>query len=218
MLKTCQKTLKRALNKFHRAEDGSFAVEAILVTPLLFTGLMLSFGWFTAFQAKAEANKAAYTLSDYITRQTEAITPEFIEGLADIYRFLNNDGDISLRVSAVKWSTADNDDGQYELVWSDAEGDYTALSNGGLSDIEARLPIMTDGAEVIVVETERSWSAPFDMGLDDVVFADFVVTTPRFAAQIPFDDGSQTTTSDASEEGEVDYNWGNRRRGDRRHH
>lgn len=83
---------RAALTRFRRSEDGLLSVEAALCFPLLFTGLIISYSYFTAFEAKGRANKAAYTLSDYVTRQTEAVTPDFIEGLADIYAFLNNDG------------------------------------------------------------------------------------------------------------------------------
>ncbi|WP_417257762.1 TadE/TadG family type IV pilus assembly protein [Celeribacter sp.] len=207
MLVKCQKVLKNSLNAFRRSDEGSMSVEAILVTPLLLTSVMLSYGWFTAFDAKARANKAAYTISDYVTRQTDAITPEFIEGLGNIYRFLNNEGDIALRVSSVRWSTSDDEDGDYELLWSAATGTYSALEDADISDISERLPILTDGGEVIVVETVRPWTAPFNVGLGEVFFSDFVTTTPRFSTQIAYDDGSDEGGAGMSDDPDVDGEW-----------
>lgn len=175
------------LARFRMRDEGSLSVEAVLVTPLLFTGLMISYGWFSAFRAKADATKAAFTLSDYISRQTNTVTPEFIDGMGALYAFLNNDGDTSLRVSAVRWSTAENQDGQYELVWSRGVGAFPDLSSVG--EIEARLPLMSDGAEVVVVETERHWDAPFDMDLENFRFYDIAITSPRFATQVVYDSG-----------------------------
>ncbi len=207
MLGKCQKVLKHSMNAFRRTDEGSMSVEAVLVTPLLLTALMLSYGWFTAFEAKARANKAAYTISDYVTRQTTAITPEFIAGLGDIYKFLNNEGDISLRVSSVRWSTANDEDGAYELLWSAAAGGYTAMDDSDITGITDRLPILTDGGEVIVVETERPWSAPFEIGLDGITFADFVTTTPRFSSQITYDDGTNANGGNDAEDQEVEEEW-----------
>ncbi|WP_417243038.1 TadE/TadG family type IV pilus assembly protein [Celeribacter sp.] len=180
----------KAGRAFGRTTDGSASVEAILVTPLLLTALMLSYGFFSAFDAKMRATKAAYTLADYVTRQTTAVTPEFVAGMAEMSKFLNNQGDISLRVSAVRWSTATNDEGAYELVWSSGTGALAALDS--LSTIEARLPLLSEGSEVVVVESIRPWSAPFGMGLDDVQFTDIVTTQPRFSTQVMFDDGTDT--------------------------
>lgn len=178
---------RAALTRFRRSEDGLLSVEAALCFPLLFTGLIISYSYFTAFEAKGRANKAAYTLSDYVTRQTEAVTPDFIEGLADIYAFLNNDGDVSIRVSSVQWTEVKNE-GEYKLVWSDAHGNLEALTDETLSKIEARLPIMSKGAEVIVVETMRHWNAPFLVGLGEVEFYDLITTMPRFATKVAFED------------------------------
>ncbi|WP_417257761.1 TadE/TadG family type IV pilus assembly protein [Celeribacter sp.] len=181
--------LSKARRAFRQNTDGSLSVEAILVTPLLLTAVMLSYGYFTAFDAKMRANKAANTLADYVTRQTEAVTPEFVAGLAEMYKFLNNEGDISLRVSAVRWSTADNEEGAYELVWSSGTGELASLET--LDAIEPRLPLLSDGNEVVVIETVRPWSAPFKLGLADVKFSDVITTQPRFATQVAYDDGSE---------------------------
>lgn len=185
--------LRRVRRSFHRKADGSMSVEAMLVMPLILTALMMSYGFYSAFDAKMRANKAAYTLADYITRQTDAVTPEFVEGMAEMYKFLNNKRDISLRVSAVRWSTANTDAGEYELVWSSGMGDLAALD--GASDIESRLPLLSNGSEVVVVETIRPWSTPFNIGLDSIKFSDVVTTQPRFATQVLYEDGSTTTSA-----------------------
>lgn len=189
---TLMKRARRSIARYHRGDAGLLSVEAALTFPVLFMGLIISFSYFAAFEAKTRANKSAYTLSDYVTRQTEAVTPDFIDGLADIYRFLNNDGDVSIRVSAVKWTEVDGE-GKYVLSWSDAEGDFEPLSEATLGEVEPRLPIMSKGAEVVVVETKRFWNAPIKAGLGEMEFYDFVTTMPRFATQVPFEDPAQSS-------------------------
>ncbi|WP_417249935.1 TadE/TadG family type IV pilus assembly protein [Celeribacter sp.] len=185
--------VKAARARFHRADEGSMSVEAIISVPVVFTALIFSYCYFSAFEAKAQANKAAYTLADYVTRQTDAVTPEFIDGLKGIYTFLTRDYDVSVRVSAVKWieEDGDEDSGEYVLQWSTAKGDFDPLTDDNFAVIEGRLPIMSAGNESIVVETMRYWSAPMIIGLDKVQFYDIISSMPRFATHVAFDDSGR---------------------------
>jgi hypothetical protein len=200
---------KLKLNTFLKDDSGSLSVEAVLVAPLIFLGLTMTFTFFSAFQAKAAANKAAYTVSDYISRQTETLDADFMEGLGDIYGFLTRNSDDSMRVSSVKWiKDVDTDEGEYYLEWSYAVNGDTALTDVTLSSVEDRLPLLSSGETILLVETDTSWTPIFDVGLDAFTFTDIITTKPRFATQVVFDTGSlgSASASDSiydDEEGEA---------------
>ncbi|WP_321364043.1 hypothetical protein [uncultured Celeribacter sp.] len=204
-----QKITGRGHGRFLRAEGGSVSVEAMFVTPGLIILMMFIYTAFSAFEAKAKANKANYTISDYISRQTDEIDKTFLDGLAELYKFLNNDGHIDMRVSAVQFVIDENNNESHELVWSYGTGDYTALSQGTLSKVENRLPLLADGEEVIVVETQRKWYPVFLAGLKAMDFADVVTTKPRFASQVLYDDGVEEVNNashEDSDDSDVDSN------------
>ncbi|WP_434288045.1 TadE/TadG family type IV pilus assembly protein [Celeribacter sp. SCSIO 80788] len=199
--------MRRLLRRFSRDDGGSVAIEALIVAPALIFSLMAFYTFFAAFEAKARANKANYTISDYISRQTDTIDDTFMGGLADLYRFLNNDGEIDMRVSAVQFVIDDDENESYELVWSYATGDYVKLTDITLTEVEERLPLMADGEEVIVVETQRGWVAPFNAILTELDFEDIVTTKPRFASQVIYDDGTEVindATHEDSDDSDVD--------------
>lgn len=192
------------------------SLEAMLIAPFLLVMLMFCYMFFGAFEAKARANKANYTISDYLSRQTDAIDATFLDGLADVYRFLNNQGDIDMRTSAIQYTVDTDGNGSHKLIWSYATGDYLALTDETLATVEQRVPILADGEEVLLIETVRPWTAPFSvLGIDpNFEFLDIVATKPRFATQVPFDDGTSDTTSESTSDTTTDestltptYDW-----------
>ncbi|MBU2867063.1 TadE/TadG family type IV pilus assembly protein [Pacificibacter marinus] len=175
----------------YRCSDlGSMSIETVLVLPVILTGLLLAYTYFSAFQIKGMANKAAYTVSDYVSRQTDPIDADFVEGLSSIYGYLTNTGTKSLRLSSFTWSDIDGSP-DYKLEWSYAANGGEALNGESYSSVVSRLPAMTSGETVLVMETTTDWAPVFNVGLDDLTFTDFVVTKPRFATQVLFDDGSE---------------------------
>lgn len=199
--------VKRLRNHFQRDETGSVAIEALLVTPGLIIFLMFAYTAFSAFQAKAQANKANYTISDYISRQTDTIDDTFLDGLAQLYEFLNNYSDTDMRVSAVEYYIDEDENEGYDLVWSYATGDYTKLTDDTVSEIEERIPLLADGEQVLVVETVRDWTPVFNVGFNTIAFTDIVTTKPRFATQVDYegaDEEEEVTTSQDSNDNDVE--------------
>lgn len=192
--KTAQ-SIAALMGRFKRGDSGSMTVEAVLVLPTVLFGLLFVYTYFSAFQVKSMANKAAYTVSDYVSRQTTPVDADFIEGLADIYGFLTNTGHKSMRVSSFTWSDSDGS-GEYSLQWSYAADGGTALTGDTIAEVLPRLPILTNGETVLIVEAATGWSPIFDVGLQTLSFPDLVATKPRFATQVLFDDGSGSSTSD----------------------
>ncbi|RPE72012.1 hypothetical protein EDD53_1149 [Pacificibacter maritimus] len=181
--------------RYGRSEHGSMSVEAILVLPVIFFGLMFIYTYFAAFQLKGLSNKATYTVSDYLSRQTEPVDSNFIEGLSDIYQFLTNADSNYLRVSSVTWSI-DDGEGAYELQWSYGANSVPPLTD--IADIQERLPLLALGETILVLEASNDFNPLFNIGLNAFSVADFVATKPRFATQVVFDDGSSGGGTPAS--------------------
>ncbi|AJE48033.1 TadE/TadG family type IV pilus assembly protein [Celeribacter indicus] len=178
----------QALHRAYRQRtEATLTVETVLVLPLLVTAITMTYSYFAAFEQKAIANKAAYTISDYLSRQTVPINADFIDGLEEIYRFLNNVPDARLRVTSVRRSQDWNKNEYYKLIWSYASNGGTVLTQDTLASVEDRLPTLALGEEFVIVEVSRDWQPIFKVGLGTVTFGDFVVTKPRFAPKVVFE-------------------------------
>jgi hypothetical protein len=180
--------------RYRRSDLGSMSIETVLVLPVILTGMLLTYTYFSAFQVKSMANKAAYTVSDYVSRQTDPIDADFVEGLSSIYGYLTNTGTKALRLSSFTWSDIDGSP-DYKLEWSYAADGGAALNDESYTSLVSRLPILTSGETVLMLETTTDWVPIFNVGLEDLTFEDIVATKPRFATQVLFDDGSEEDTS-----------------------
>ena len=74
--------LRQAGKRFCTSERGTAPVEAVIVTPLLFWWYLASYQYFDAFREKNASQKAAYAISDLISRETEEIDTAYIERMA----------------------------------------------------------------------------------------------------------------------------------------
>jgi len=97
-----------------------------------------------------------------------------------------------VRVSAVTWATQANGEGAYQLDWSAGHGNIAVLED--VTTIQDRLPILSTGEQVVIVETHRPWTPLFSVGLGAISFRDFMPVKPRFAAQVVFDGPVNETT------------------------
>lgn len=184
MLKFAINTVQHLVD-FLRDKRGSLSVEAVLIFPVLWFVLLASWVFFDAYRTVNVSVKASYTISDLLSREIEVITSSYLEGLNDILAYLvSEDEGTWLRVTVLSYD-ADND--ELTLVWSEATGTYEGYVAADITDIESQVPIMADGDTAIVVETNSSWSPMVNIGLDDRVFANLVVTSPRFAPQLCFE-------------------------------
>ena len=148
------------------------------------------FVFWDAFKMQNINLKATYTVADLISREDDPITPDFIDGMNDVYQFLirRNDGN-DMRVTVVSVGLAE--DGEtpiLELEWSYATGDMVAFEL--IDQIADRLPILSVGDQLIVVETQMQWVPVMEFGLEERQMTQLVFTSPRFVPQVVFDDPS----------------------------
>ena len=181
---------------FRDDEEGGIAVEAALVFPMLCWAFLATIVYFDAFRSQATNAKAAYTVSDMISRETNYITPAYLDSLWNIHRFLttsNHDTDLQITIVEYEEDTED-----YNVRWSKARGDFSEMTEDDLDNVEDKLPVMPDGEIVIVVQTRMVYEPSFSVGLDAFTFDNFIVTRPRFAPQICYntlEDGDNSTAT-----------------------
>lgn len=182
-------TLLSRLTSFARREDGNIAIETILWIPLMLTVLAATFSLHDAFRYKSLNVKAAYTISDALSRETDPITNEYLDGMVEVLEYLTrSDGPYSLRVTLVRYNAKKS---KYVREWSKTRGDFEALRTRDLADMTAVLPNMLHNERVIVVETETEYVPPFAVpGLNEArLFYNYGFTRPRFAPKIVWSNG-----------------------------
>ena len=180
-------TLTSALRcDFLRREDGTVAIEAVIVTPLLFWTFLSMFSIFDAFRMYSINQKAAYTIGDAISRETVPIDADYLEGAQDLFEYLSrSQGKTSIRVSSV-WYDAYGD--RYLRDWSQVRGSVPALNNDDVRNWHDKLPILPDKERLVLVETWSTYDPPFNTGLENREIRNFVFTRPRYAPRVCWED------------------------------
>jgi hypothetical protein len=165
------------LSEFRDDERGSLAIETVLIFPILCWAYLATFVYFDAFRIQSTTNKAAYTISDQVSRETGYITPTYMTSLYNLHEFLTSSNHpTKLRLSIVRFTTKDG----YEVRWSQGRGGAGALNAAGLADILDKLPVMPDNEVIIVVQNWLSYEPMFSVGLKAFEFENLIVTRPRF--------------------------------------
>ena len=179
------KTIIRSLLRcdFARREDGVIALEAMIMMPLLFWTFLALFSIFDTFRIYAANQKAAFTVSDAISRETVPIDAAYLNGVHDMFEYLAmNNGQTAMRVSVIRFDAGNN---THELDWSQVRGyGHSALSDAQVAGWAGRLPVMVDNERIIVVETWSTFEPAFRTGLERQEITNFVFTRPRYAPQV----------------------------------
>jgi Flp pilus assembly protein TadG len=177
-----------ALKGFRDDTKGVISVEMVMILPLLFWSFAAVATFFDAYRSRSLAEKAAFTISDMLSRETNAITASYITNTRALYDELaSSQTDSSLRVRVISWHSAQN---AYEIDWSEARGDQLqVLENSDMTALEPSLPVMSDSDVLILVETLNSYSPVLNVGIGDISIDTFVYTRPRYAPQLVFASG-----------------------------
>lgn len=181
--------VRNYLRGFRDEERGSIAVETILILPVLFWGYLSMFAIFDAYRQHSINQKAAYTIGDIISRETNPLDASYMSGTQKMLAYLtaNEAQDVAIRITSV---TYDLENDEYKRFWSEKKGWMPALSNEAIQALRDDLPVMPDNETVVVVETFVKYDPPFNTGLTSREIHNFVFTRPRYAPQVLFSDGS----------------------------
>lgn len=177
------------IRRFFRDNRGSVSAEALIVMPLVLWAYLATYEYFDAFGTITRNMKATYTIADAISRQTATVTPVYINGLNSLYSYLNkNPSGAWTRITCVSWDPNAGTAGQYYVMWSYGTGTEPPLDDTTLQPYAPRLPNITEGDTLILVETHMNYNPPFPIvGLQSQQFTQLVVTRPRISPQIAFD-------------------------------
>ena len=175
-----------AVRQFLGSDDaGSVSVETVIIMPVLLWVYVASFVFFDGFRTHNQNVKAAYTIGDMLSRETNAIDNAYLEGLSDVFDFLTfNRNPSYLRVTQIRWQGSNN---RHRVDWSYATDGNNSdrLRNSDMAALSLRLPPMVNGERVLLVESFTSYTPAFNVGLSPTIeFVNFVPTSPRFAPML----------------------------------
>jgi Flp pilus assembly protein TadG len=175
---------KQALRDFRDDESGLILAEFVIVLPMLTWAFMALFVYWDIFRSMNTAQKAAYSISDLISRQNNDLPATFITGMSSIMEYLlPPNQSASLRFTSVKWSTANN---RFEVIWSRSPNNaMSELTTASLQAFSSKIPVMAATDTVVIVESSVPYTPSFNVGLaPNYTLDEFIVTRPRFLSKI----------------------------------
>lgn len=175
---------------FRRKEDGSLSIEVVLAVPMLVWAITATFVFWDAFKTLNVTQKATYTVADMLSRETQSIDANYMTAMHELFDYLSTSpGNNALRVTVVSMAQDVNTGVKTRsLEWSEGVGGISGYTD--LTVIEPRLPDMSDGDFLIVVESEQDWSPAFSVGLANYRFREVAIARPRFAPKLVWDNGT----------------------------
>lgn len=179
--------MKNRFDRFARDTQGSASVEAMIIGPLLVGVLVIGVSIFDAFRAQSTAEKAAYAVSDMISRETLEITPEYVTNMRKIFRDLSglSNAETALRITMLRW---DAEVGKFYVDWAKRRGDIPKLRNRDVADYDELLPELVHNERVILVETATDYKAMSGFSVGERTIETFIFTRPRYAPQLVWND------------------------------
>jgi hypothetical protein len=170
------------LRAFGRDESGVMLAEFLILIPILIWGFIALIVYWDLFRTINVNQKAAYSISDLLSRQ-EVVTEQFATtGLFEVLKFLVPGAqEPRLRITSFEFDEKTPEanintwgDDKYVLLWSRVTG--TTVRPDGYKpvpfvekDLEGMnltiIPMMDDGKGAILVETWIDYTPRFDIGL-----------------------------------------------------
>lgn len=176
--------------RFAASERGAMPVEGVLASTFLIWWYIASFQFFDAYRQKNVNQKGAYTVADLISRETNAIDANYVEGMNTLFDYMTfSRRPTTIRVTSVFWDSVKN---KNVVAWSYGTGSTGGLTTTQLQTVSNRIPVLAVGDYIIVVETFMAYEPIFNIGLNAQWFKQFITTRPRFTSCITWDkhDGS----------------------------
>lgn len=179
--------LRRPLARFARDTQGTITIESVIFLPILLWIVMMTFVFFDVFRNENTNAKAAYAVADILSRQVTPVDADYLDGLGDVYAALARARHpTSLRVSSIDFDSGND---EYRLRWSYATDGADPLTALALEAMRSRLPTLSVGETMILVETVLDYEPLLNIGLSARTLRHVIPTRPRFAPQLLFAGG-----------------------------
>jgi len=184
--------IKRALRRFWKKENGAGSIEALMMFPFLLLALTFSFEFYDKFRYKSVREKATYTVADMLSREMTVIDDGYMDNVKTLFDMITNDnGANQIRVSVLRYR---NDPSQnideFQLRWSEVrgQGSLVPLSAAEVQNAGETLPMLSDGQELILVDTTSTYDPVVSAKLTgDTVIRTRMFLPPRFVSQLCYD-------------------------------
>ncbi|SHJ15350.1 TadE/TadG family type IV pilus assembly protein [Wenxinia saemankumensis] len=177
--------LGRFAGRFLRRSEGTVTVELVMGLPMVVWAMMAGWVYYDSFRTEATNTRAAYTIGDALSRETNFISPVYMNSLSELQGFLlQSDQDRALRVTVVRYEQSRD---RHRVVWSQVRGTMSGIQPLQNADIAAhydRIPITSNAGRMILVESWLDYEPDANVGLDAYTFYNFTATRPRFAGQL----------------------------------
>lgn len=175
--------MRALISRFLRCESGVVMAEAVIVLPLMLWAYLALFVYWDAYRSINTSQKAAYTISDMVSREMLPLPTNYVTGMRDLMTYLVDDNQtVKIRVTSLTFSGVNN---RFEVDWSRSpDSAFPQLTTDSIQALAPQIPKLADGDHVVLVETEVSFHPAFDVGISDEVQKQFVVTRPRFVPKV----------------------------------
>lgn len=184
--------MRTLLRRFLNDQTGSIIAETVIVLPFMLWAYLALFVYWDAFRAVNISQKAAYTISDMLSREMVTLPTTYVDGMDSLMTYLvgsENASGVRIRVTSVTYNLSKK---QYQVEWSRSPNNaLPQLTTATIANLKSQIPTLADGDHVMLVETEVDYEPPFDIGMGDFsinvgdrVLKQFIVTRPRFVPKI----------------------------------
>ncbi|MGX9354623.1 TadE/TadG family type IV pilus assembly protein [Roseobacteraceae bacterium S113] len=176
--------LRTRLTRFAGDTRGSVNIEGVMFFPLLLTLIASTIVFYDAFRRDSLSQKAAYTVGDMVSRETEALDWTYLANTRKLLAVMSDvpQGDVSVRITVVRYNANNN---KYLVDWSKETGTHSVrLRSKDTRNMHEELPTMVHNERLIIVDTFVDYEWPIDLGFSDHIFESTVFTRPRFAPKI----------------------------------
>jgi len=180
MLAKLTSRLRRATRRFATRTSGSMTVEALFIVPVMAMGMSGFYAFWDAYKTQNVVQKAAYAVSDMLSREMIPATPAFLNGLEQTLEYLIND-DARIRVTSIR-RVSDGPLGLtgLDVLWSYSPNNVMVpLVEATLTEVEAEIPMMAIGSNMIIFEVQVPY-APVTEILQLDTINETVAMRPRF--------------------------------------
>lgn len=194
LVSTFVRSAKVRVEMFRRDEDASQSVEAVLIIPLLLWGFLASYTFFDVYRAKSLSLKANYAISDLISRETNTMDMDYLLGAESVFEYLTQTApDPWVRVTVVYCDdNCAESNRDLKVDWSKATDSLPTFTDEDvMNSLEPIIPWLAEDERVIIVETSVDYEPPFSQnltGIGERTFVDIVMTRPRFAGWVCWED------------------------------
>jgi len=127
---------------------GATAIEFAFMAPIIIVIVIVAVSLFTVFRDAKIAEKSNFTVADIIARRT-TVSSSFLLTTYQLFQTMTgrNASNIKFRVSSLV-----KKNGAFSIAWTYAVSPQVALTTDAIPT--AKLPLVTDGDSLILVETE----------------------------------------------------------------